>query len=114
MHKERRNNTVIIHVCMIMLVENPKNLQTKWIQLDQLGMVCRSCEMKKKCTEDTINLYLHAVGGQQRVLKQDLKSTNHKEVISKLNYESRNFCLLKGTTKREEATHTVGEGICNT
>lgn len=60
-------------------------------------MVYRSyCEMKIKLIEDAMNGYLDDLGGQKRVLKQAIKRTNHKEMISKLNYiKIRNFCSLR-------------------
>jgi len=50
-----------------------------------------------------------------KVLKQDTKSTNHKENTIKFDsIKIKKFCSLKDTTKSEKASQRMKEGICNT
>lgn len=59
------------------------------------------CGIEIKLREDRINRDLRELGDQQRILKEDAKSTNCKKMIVKMNYiKIWNSCSLKVTTKR--------------
>lgn len=80
------------------------------VTVRSIRMVYRSyCEIQIKLIEHTLNRDLYDLGGQQIILKQDMKSTNQKEMIVKLNYiKIRNSCSLKGHQDSEKAVQSGG------
>ena len=59
--------------------------------------------------------YFHDLVAGKNILKQDTKSTNHKENTIKFDsIKIKKFCSLKDTTKSEKASQRMKEGICNT